>query len=87
MIDADSRYAVSTQVTALCVVCSSCWTVVSTGINSDCNSAKAATPMASTAKVTAGRPREPLPATWPPQAESAFRWESNSPVSRVDGPL
>ena len=66
MIDADSRYAVSTQVTALCVVCSWCWTVVSTGITSDCNNAKAATPMASTAKVTGGCPRELLPATGPP---------------------
>ena len=54
MIDADSRYAVSTQVTVLCVVCSSCWTVVSTGITSDCSSANAPTPMASTAKVTGG---------------------------------
>ena len=52
MIDADSRYAVSTQVTAPCVVCSSCCTVVSTGITSDCSSANAATPSASTANVT-----------------------------------
>ena len=42
MIDADSRYAVSTHVTAACVVCSSCCTVVSTGITSDCSSANAA---------------------------------------------
>ncbi len=68
MIDADSRYAVSTQVTALCVVCSSCCTVVSTGITSDCSSANAATPMASTAKVTGGCPCELLPATGPPQS-------------------
>jgi hypothetical protein len=52
MIDADSRYAVSTHVAALCVVCSSCCTVVSTGITSDCSSANAATPAASTANVT-----------------------------------
>ena len=52
MIDADSRYAVSTQVTVSCVVCSSCCTVVSTGITSDCNSANAPTPRASTPNVT-----------------------------------
>ena len=51
-IDADSRYAVSTQVTASCVVCSSCCTVVSTGMTSDCSSAYAATPTARTANVT-----------------------------------
>lgn len=52
MIDADSRYAVRTHVTAACVVCSSCWTVVSTGITSDCSKANAATPRDSTANVT-----------------------------------
>ena len=52
MIDADSRYAVSTQVTASCAVCSSCCTVVSTGTTSDCSSANAPTPAASTANVT-----------------------------------
>ena len=54
MIDADSRYAVRTQVTVLCVVCSSFCTVVSTGITSDCSIANAPTPRASTAKVTVG---------------------------------
>ena len=51
-IDADSRYAVSTHVTEACDVCSSCCTVVSTGSTSDCNSAKAPIPAASTANVT-----------------------------------
>src|SRR5215472_162267 len=51
-IEADNRYAVSTQVTAACDVCSSCCTVVSTGITSDCSSANAPTPAASTANVT-----------------------------------
>ena len=52
MIDADSRYAVSTHVAAACVVCNWCCTVVSTGITSDCNSANAATPRDNTANVT-----------------------------------
>ena len=52
MIDADSRYAVSTHVTAFCVVCSSFATVVSTGITSDCSSAYAPMPTASIANVT-----------------------------------
>jgi len=37
--DADSRYAVITQVTVLCVVCRWCWTVGSTGATSDCSRA------------------------------------------------
>jgi hypothetical protein len=51
MIEAESKYAVSTQVAALCDVCSCCCTVVSTGITSDCSSANAPTPAASTANV------------------------------------
>jgi hypothetical protein len=43
---------VSTQVAVSCVVCNWCCTVVSTGITSDCSSANAATPIASTANVT-----------------------------------
>ncbi len=42
----------STHVTVACVVWSWCCTVVSTGITSDCSSANAATPIASTANVT-----------------------------------
>ncbi len=38
-IDADSRYAVRTQVTLFCDVCSPAWIVGSTGITSDCSSA------------------------------------------------
>ena len=52
MIDAESRYAVRTHVAAACVVRSSCCTVVRTGMTSDCNSANAPTPAASTANVT-----------------------------------
>ena len=51
-IEADSRYAVSTHVTASCEVCSSFATVVSTGITSDCSSAYAPMPTASIANVT-----------------------------------
>jgi hypothetical protein len=43
---------VSTHVAAACDVCSCCCTVVSTGITSDCNSAYAAMPAASTVNVT-----------------------------------
>src|SRR5260370_344653 len=56
-IDADSRYAVRTQVTLLCDVCSPAWIVGSTGITSDCSSAKPPTATASTAKVTRYRVR------------------------------
>src|SRR3984957_15523699 len=52
MTEADSRYAVSTHVTALCEVCSSTCTVLSTGITSDCSSANAPMPIASTPNVT-----------------------------------
>ena len=38
-IDADSRYAVSTQVTVFWDVCRPAWMVGSTGITSDCSSA------------------------------------------------
>ena len=66
--EADSRYAVSTQVTAACVVCSWCCTVVSTGITSDWSRANAATPSASTPNVTAGRALVTLPsAKGPPK--------------------
>ncbi len=51
-IDADTRYAVRTQVTLLCEVCSPAWIVGRTGITSDCSSAKPPTAAASTAKVT-----------------------------------
>jgi hypothetical protein len=55
--DADRRYAVSTQVTLFCDVCSPAWIVGSTGITSDCSSAKPPTAAASTAKVTRYRVR------------------------------
>jgi hypothetical protein len=38
-IAADKRYAVNTQVTVFCVVCSPAWIVGSTGITSDWSSA------------------------------------------------
>ncbi len=49
--DADSKYAVRTQVTLFCDVCSPAWIVGSTGITSDCSSVKPATAAASTVKV------------------------------------
>ena len=76
MIEADSRYAVSTQVTAACVVCSWCCTVVSTGITSDWSRANAATPSASTPNVT-GRARPGHAALrhgTSPKPESLFRY-------------
>src|SRR5262249_15932593 len=50
--DADGRYAVSTHVAVSWDVCNCSCTVVSTGTTSDCNSAYAPTPAASTANVT-----------------------------------
>ena len=71
MIAADSRYAVSTQVTVSCEVCSSCCTVVSTGTTSDCSSANAPIPAASTANVTGGRDRAiPIANEGPPSKRS-----------------
>ena len=51
-IEADSRYAVSTQVTVCWSVWSSAWMVVRTGTVSDCSSTKAQTDSASTANVS-----------------------------------
>ena len=54
---AESRYAVSTQVTVVWSVSSSCSMVASTGTISDCRSANDETETASTAKVSLRRPR------------------------------
>ena len=51
-MEADSRYAVSTQVTVCWSVSSSAWIVVSTGTVRDCRSTNEHTDSASTAKVT-----------------------------------
>jgi len=51
-IDADSKYAVTTQVTVFWLVCIVAWMVVSAGITRDCRSAYADTPRTSTPKVT-----------------------------------
>ena len=51
-IEADSRYAVSTQVTVSCDVCSSVWSSGRTGETIDCSSENAVAPTASTRKVS-----------------------------------
>ena len=51
-IEADSRNAVSTQVTVFWVVCRSCWMVGRTGETRDCSSEYAMAPSIRTAKVT-----------------------------------
>jgi hypothetical protein len=55
-IEAESRYAVSTHVTVLCVVCTSLCTVDKTGSSNEYSRAKLATPETSTANVILGRP-------------------------------
>src|SRR3954454_16109156 len=50
-IEADSRYAVITQVTVDCEVCSACWTVGRAGAISDWSMANTPAPVARTAKV------------------------------------
>src|SRR3954454_18255538 len=56
-IEADRRYAVITQVTVDCEVCSACWTVGRAGAISDWSMANTPAPVARTAKVRRGEVR------------------------------